>query len=1024
MAFKRKRVWVTAALIGLPLIALLVAWVQRVPIAKSVIDDTLKDKGVAATYDIEQIGTKLQRIENIVVGNPANPDLTAEWAEVDTSLRLFGADVKAVRAGGVRLRGKLVEGALNFGAVDKLLPPPTGEPLKLPDLAVHLTDARVMLETVFGQVSGTLTGKGNLASSFDSQITLSATKIVSGDCAASGASVEGRLLIKDRKPSFRGPIGVGSGECGKNRVENALVTLDADLSETFDSWSGIAQLTAKRMSAPRGSARDVKGTVDFSGSKAKTVGNYSLIAGSIAAPAMIAGSTRLAGNYDAAFGEAVGLSLHSTGTATSQRIIPDRNLLAQLSTLRTSGSGTPLAAIATALADAVDGLKRGGEASLGYAFEQVGPNGNVKLSAIKAASLSGAKLSFEGEEPLIYTWPGGLNLAGQIRISGGGFPATSLRLKDGQGIAIVSPISVGGSRLALSPVLLTFNQGRRDFSSGLSIETIATLDGSFGGGKVRGLQLPIRLSGGQMALGCLPLAYQSLALSGLDLTPGKVNVCLEGGNARIGATRLTGRMGSSPITLSARSALFGMAKGDFAVDALAVRLANGPELTVFDVSKLSGSLSGGAASGRYNGASGRIGAVPLLLSEAAGNWAFAKGAFTTKASLKIADAAPAFRFNPVRSNDFTLRLVNGQIIAGGSLIAPKSGISLSQVSITHNLDRSSGQAILDVPGLRFGQTLQPEELTPITLGVIANVQGTVTGRGLINWTPKGVTSSGTFRTDSMDMAAAFGPVAGLAGEIRLSDLLNLETEPSQLVRIAAINPGIAVLDGEVRYRLLPGLKTQIEGGRWPFAGGLLILEPTILDLNQASERRLTFRVEGLDISRFIAAMEFDNIAATGTFDGTLPMVFDASGGRIVGGRLVARSGGTLSYIGEISNENIGTMGRFAFDALKSIKYDRLSVDVEGAIDGDVITRIKFAGVNQAPISGVRSQLPIPIKVVGLTNIPFIFNVTITAKFRQLFEMARSFNDPSLIINRMLPQLQPVPKESPPPIQPSESSPEP
>ena len=116
------------------------------------------------------------------------------------------------------------------------------------------------------------------------------------------------------------------------------------------------------------------------------------------------------------------------------------------------------------------------------------------------------------------------------------------------------------------------------------------------------------------------------------------------------------------------------------------------------------------------------------------------------------------------------------------------------------------------------------------------------------------------------------------------------------------------------------------------------------------------------------------------------------------------------------------MGRFAFDALKSIKYDRLSVDLEGAIDGDVITRIKFAGVNQAPLNGVRAKLPIPIKVTGLTNIPFIFNVTITAKFRQLFEMARSFNDPSVIINRMLPQLEPVAKETPKPVQPPESSP--
>jgi hypothetical protein len=39
-------------------------------------------------------------------------------------------------------------------------------------------------------------------------------------------------------------------------------------------------------------------------------------------------------------------------------------------------------------------------------------------------------------------------------------------------------------------------------------------------------------------------------------------------------------------------------------------------------------------------------------------------------------------------------------------------------------------------------------------------------------------------------------------------------------------------------------------------------------------------------------------------------------------------------------------------------------------------------------------------------------------------MARSFNDPSVIINRMLPQLQPVITESPKPVQPPESSPKP
>src|SRR3546814_6379902 len=68
--------------------------------------------------------------------------------------------------------------------------------------------------------------------------------------------------------------------------------------------------------------------------------------------------------------------------------------------------------------------------------------------------------------------------------------------------------------------------------------------------------------------------------------------------------------------------------------------------------------------------------------------------------------------------------------------------------------------------------------------------------------------------------------------------------------------------------------------------------------------------------------DFRNFAVTGLFDGRLPLLFNADGGRIVGGRLIARSpGGTLAYVGEVSEADIGGAGKLAFDALKSLKYN-------------------------------------------------------------------------------------------------------
>jgi hypothetical protein len=244
--------------------------------------------------------------------------------------------------------------------------------------------------------------------------------------------------------------------------------------------------------------------------------------------------------------------------------------------------------------------------------------------------------------------------------------------------------------------------------------------------------------------------------------------------------------------------------------------------------------------------------------------------------------------------------------------------------------------------------------------------------------------------------------------------------------VGLIRTGIDVFDGVLRYQLLPGLKVRVEGGTWPFAGGELMLDDTILDFAQPTMKRLVFRVRGLDAARFVQQMQFSNITATGTFDGIIPMEFDQSGGRIVGGRLAARpEGGTLSYIGELTDRQLGTYGKLAFDALKSLRYSKLTIDLNGSLDGEFVAGIELDGIARDPalttvnagggISGMVAR-----RALGqLAKIPFEFNITVKGPFRALLATTRSFEDPSNLIQSVLP---PELKEKPSTtvVQPQES----
>ena len=299
---------------------------------------------------------------------------------------------------------------------------------------------------------------------------------------------------------------------------------------------------------------------------------------------------------------------------------------------------------------------------------------------------------------------------------------------------------------------------------------------------------------------------------------------------------------------------------------------------------------------------------------------------------------------------------------------------------------------LEIADLQFDPLLQPDDLSRLALGVVANMSGQVSGTGRLDWGANGVTSSGQLTTNDLDFAAAFGPVRGASGTIRFTDLLSLTTAPGQTLRVASINPGIEVLDGEIEFALRDWQFLSVAGGRWPFMGGELILREVDLNFGVEEERRYVFEIVGLDAGAFVDQMDIGNLSATGTFDGTVPIVFDAQGnGRIEGGLLLSRApGGNISYVGELTYEDLSPIANFAFDALRSLDYRQMRLAMDGPLTGEIVTRVRFDGVSQG--EGASSNFI----TRRLSALPLQFRVNIRAPFYQLITSLKSLYDPAAV----------------------------
>ncbi|MEQ7874580.1 YdbH domain-containing protein [Sphingomonas sp. ASV193] len=1005
-------------ILGLAIAAAVALWIERKPIANNVLESELEKRGVTATYHLDKIGLRTQQVSNLVIGDPANPDLTARVARIEMRILLTGRiEVYRIYARGVHLNARVVGNRVSFGQVDRLLPAPSAnkEPFKLPDITVDLADSTIRLDTPYGRLGFALMGRGNLSGGFEGRAAAASARLTPGRCVLDDLHADLIVKVTARRPHVTGPVRASAFGCPVSNLAIAAprLQIDSDFSEGFDTFDGSGRMSLASMTAGVNGIANATGDISFKGSPTRAGGRVRLAAQAARLARIYADRTRLDGVY--ALGATNG-TLDLAADFGASRVKLDPSLTAGLTGALDAASKTPIGPLAKRMGGAIATFASNLDVTGKLALVNRPGTGGVRVRSADARGPTGAEAHVSGGDGITYYWPSGkIRVDSNIATRGGGLPDARVSLHQPRGggpltgSADVAPYAVGNSRLALAPVRFS---GLPD--GGTRVSTVALLDGDFPGGAVRGLRMPLDgRFGGTVGLrigeGCIDARFAALQYGALRLgntalplcpTDGAIIVQRPGGPVRIGAEtrnlRLDGTLGKSPLALSAARARLGDRM--FALAATEMRLGKPDKPVVIDAAALNGTITATGVAGRFSGAKGVVGAVPIMVSEAAGRFGYARGTLTVDTAGTVSDRVDPSRFYPLKSNDLHLTLAGDWVRATGTLLQPSSGIKVTDVAIAHRLSSGAGTADLDVPGIRFASRgLQPTDLTRLAEGIVALVNGEVSGKGHIAWGPDGkVASTGDFHIADTDLAAPFGPVTGLDTTIHFSDLLGLETPPGQSLTVASINPGILVENGVVRYQLLPDKLVKIERGEWPFMGGTLVLQETVLNFAKSAPKRLTFEVHGLDAHTFVTSLGFGVLDASGKFDGVLPMIFDETGGRIVGGRLDSLPpGGELRYLGP--SPASGLAAKFAFDALKDLKFRSMIIRLDGALDGEFATRIAIDGVGLGQSGSAKLLRTVTRKL------PLRFNVTIKGPFRALIATAKSFRDPRTVIGDVLPR---------------------
>lgn len=265
-------------------------------------------------------------------------------------------------------------------------------------------------------------------------------------------------------------------------------------------------------------------------------------------------------------------------------------------------------------------------------------------------------------------------------------------------------------------------------------------------------------------------------------------------------------------------------------------------------------------------------------------------------------------------------------------------------------DPATGKGILRVaadPMALGGEGRPVAEVSPLLGGVVPDLHGTVGMKASFGWGPGAGPGRAEILIDNAGLSAGGVALEGVNAVVEASSLVPLVLPPGQEVAVGAIDAGVPLTSGLVRFGMARPWLLEVGSASWDWAGGVLRADPFSLDL-EAMAGAPVLEAENVDLGRLLALLPVEGLSGTGTLAGMLPL--DIEGGRVsvTGGRLAATGPGRLSYDPAEPPSFLagGEQGTdLLLRAVTDFRYDSLDMTLDGTAGGELAVKLAISGSN-------------------------------------------------------------------------------